>query len=66
MATADLSGRSLARRLAHLAQVLVGMVLLALGGAMVLTLLLLPVGLPLALAGMALMVADGAGGEARP
>ena len=50
---------SLAEFLGHLSQVLLGVLLLVLGGALVLTLWLLPVGLPLALLGMALIAAPG-------
>ena len=50
---------SLAQALGHLSQVLLGVLLLLLGGALLLTLWLLPVGLPLALLGMALIAAPG-------
>ena len=50
---------SLAQSLGHLSQVLLGVLLLVLGGALVLTLWLLPVGLPLALLGLALIAAKG-------
>jgi len=50
---------SLAQALGHLGQVLLGVLLLLLGCALLLTLWLLPVGLPLALLGMALIAAPG-------
>ena len=48
---------SLVQDLGHLARVLLGVLLLLLGVALVLTLWLLPVGLPLALLGVALIEA---------
>jgi hypothetical protein len=48
---------SLAQNFCHLAQVLLGITFLVLGIALVLTLVLLPIGLPLALFGMALIAA---------
>ena len=50
---------SLAHALGHLSQVWLGVLLLLLGGALMLTLWLLPLGLPLALLGMALIAAPG-------
>jgi hypothetical protein len=50
---------SLTQDLARLGRVLLGVMLLLLGGALLLTLWLLPVGLPLALLGMALIAAPG-------
>ncbi len=49
--------RWLARELGHLGQRLLGVMLLLLGSALVLTLWLMPVGLPLALLGVALIAA---------
>jgi hypothetical protein len=48
---------SLTQDLGHLGQVLLGVLLLLLGSVLLLTLWLLPVGLPLALLGMALIAA---------
>ncbi len=48
---------SMAQDLGHLGQVFLGVLLLLLGGALVLTLWLLPIGLPLALLGTALIAA---------
>ena len=56
---------SLAQALGHLSQVLLGVLLLLLGGALLLTLWLLPVGLPLALLGLALIAASGNSSNAR-
>jgi hypothetical protein len=53
------AGPSLAQDLGHLGRVLLGGLLLLLGGALVLTLWLLAVGLPLALLGVALIAAPG-------
>ena len=50
---------SLAQALGHLGQLLLGVLLLLLGSALVLTLWLPPVGLPLALLGTALIAAPG-------
>ncbi len=50
---------SLAQILGHLGQRLLGVTLLVLGVALVLTLVLMPVGLPLALLGVALLAAPG-------
>ena len=50
---------SLAQNFGHLAQVLLGITFLVLGIALVLTLVLLPIGLPLALVGVALIAAPG-------
>jgi hypothetical protein len=49
----------LGQTLGHLGQVLFGVLLLLVGGALLLTLWLLPVGLPLALLGLALIAAPG-------
>jgi hypothetical protein len=58
MATVDRSGSSPARTLGRLGRVGLGLTLLLLGGAMVFTLVLMPVGLPLALLGVALVAAE--------
>lgn len=52
-----LASPSLAQILGHVGQILLGLMLLLLGSAMVLTLWLMPIGLPLALLGVALIVA---------
>jgi hypothetical protein len=46
---------SLAQKFSHLARVLLGITFLVLGIALTLTLVLMPIGLPLALVGVALM-----------
>jgi hypothetical protein len=51
------SSPSLAQRFGHLAQALLGITFLLLGIALVLTLVLMPIGLPLALVGVALIAA---------
>ena len=61
MATGNAASNSSAGLLARLAQRVVGLLLLVLGIAMVLTLVLLPIGLPLALVGVALIMADSQG-----
>ncbi len=48
---------SLKRTLAHFARVLLGLMFLVLGSALVFTLWLMPIGLPLALLGVALIAA---------
>ncbi len=55
---AALSSPSLAQVLGQLGQLLLGAMLLLLGAAMVLTLWLLPIGLPLTLLGVALLAAE--------
>jgi hypothetical protein len=50
-------GPTLVENLAHLSQVLLGVLLLLFGTALTLTLVLLPIGLPLVLVGLALIAA---------
>jgi hypothetical protein len=60
------AGPSLAQGLGHLGRALLGVLLLLLGSALVLTLWLLPVGLPLALLGTALIAAPRGPGPRPP